>query len=216
MNTIIGTVAQQENFLLQNISFDAVQLIISYGIIISMVMAFLKTSYKRVMVFLILILGFQSYILGNRYFTKKKVSITIGHITRNTTLIHQTGQKITVFTNNPIASTRMSNDYAVAQNITEIEYLPLNNTYHLADERLVILDSSIVQLPKEKAIATLLLTQSPRINLERLLDSLRPNLVIADGSNYRSYIERWKATCRKKKLPFHSTAEKGALIYNLR
>jgi competence protein ComEC len=216
MNTIIGTVAKQENFLFRNISFDAVQLIVSYGIIISMVMVFTKASYKRVMVFLVLILCFQLYILGNRHLTKQKETLVIGHITRNTTLIHQTGQKITTLTNNPKASTRMANDYAVAQNITKLEYLPLTNTYLIADESLVIIDSSLVLLPKNYNISTLLLTQSPKINLERLLDSVRPKIVIADGSNYNSYVERWKATCHKKNIPFHSTAEKGALIYNLR
>ncbi|MCM4150782.1 ComEC family competence protein [Arenibacter sp. N53] len=215
MNTIIGTVAKQENFLFRNISFDAIQLILSYGIIISMVMAFTKASYKRVMAFLVLILCFQAYILGNRQLTKQKETLVIGHLTKNTTLIHQTGQKATVFTNNPAVSERMANDYAIAQNITKVEHRPLNNSFLIGDDRLLILDSTIVQLPKESAISTLLLTQSPKINLERFLDSVKPKIVIADGSNYTSYIERWKATCRKKKLPFHSTGEKGALIYNL-
>ena len=216
MNTVIGTVAQQENFLFRNISFDGIQLIFSYGIIISMVMAFIKTSYKRVMIFLALILCFQTYILGNRYLTKQKETLVIGHITKNTTLIHQTGQLVTVYTNNPKASARMANDYSIAQNITKVEHRPLNNSFLIGNQRLVILDSSTVSLPKDNTISTLLLTQSPKINLERLLDSVRPKIVIADGSNYRSYIERWKATCKKKKLPFHSTGEKGALIYNIR
>ncbi|MBC8766411.1 ComEC family competence protein [Arenibacter sp. BSSL-BM3] len=216
MNTIIGTLARQENFLFRNISFDAIQLILCYGIIISMVMAFTKVSYKRVMVFLVLILCFQSYILGNRQLTKQKETLVVGHITRNTTLIHQTGQNVTVFTNNPTASERMANDYTIAQNITKVEHQPIKNSFLIGEDRLLILDSSFVQLPKEIAVSTLLLTQSPKINLERLLDSVQPVIVIADGSNYRSYIERWKATCNKKKLPFHSTGEKGALIYNLR
>lgn len=215
MNTTIGTVAQQENFLFRNISFDSIQMILSYGIIISMVMALTKISYKRVMVFLAMIISFQSYILTNKYLTKQKETLVIGHITRNTALLHQTGEKITIHTNNHKASARMSNDYAIAQNITKIEHRPINNTFLIGCERLLLLDSSMVQLPKGKTISTLLLTQSPKINLERLLDSVSPKLVIADGSNYRSYIERWKATCSNKKIPFHATSEKGALIYNL-
>tara|TARA_R110002049_G_scaffold68422_11_gene177412 strand:+ start:5850 stop:7874 length:2025 start_codon:yes stop_codon:yes gene_type:complete len=215
MNTVIGTVAQQENFLFRSISFDGIQLILSYGIIISMVMAFIKTSYKRVMIFLALILCFQTYILGNRYQTNQKETLVIGHIAKNTSIIHQTGQILTLYTNNPIAAARMANDYSIAQNITKVEHRPLKNSFLIGNQRLVILDSSIVGLPKEDTISTLLLTQSPKINLERLLDSVQPKIIIADGSNYRTYIERWKATCRKKKLLFHSTVENGALIYNI-
>ena len=57
-----------------------------------------------------------------------------------------------------------------------------------------------------------LLTQSPKLNINRLIDSLKPKLIIADGSNYKSYIERWEATCTKRKLPFHQTSKKGAFI----
>jgi competence protein ComEC len=78
---------------------------------------------------------------------------------------------------------------------------------------LVILDSINTTLPIKVGISTLVLTQSPKINLERLLDSVSPQMVIADGSNYRSYVERWKATCHKKKLPFHYTGENGAFLY---
>ena len=55
----------------------------------------------------------------------------------------------------------------------------------------------------------LLLTHSPKINLDLVMNELKPKAVIADASNYKSYVQRWKATCRKKKIPFHATAEKG-------
>ena len=54
-----------------------------------------------------------------------------------------------------------------------------------------------------------LLSHSSKINLNRLIDSLHPELIIWDGSNYRTYQERWKLTCEAKKIPFHQTSEKG-------
>ena len=50
------------------------------------------------------------------------------------------------------------------------------------------------------------------INLERLIAMHQPNIIIADGSNYKSYVEKWEETCLKKKTPFHSTMQKGAFI----
>jgi competence protein ComEC len=57
-----------------------------------------------------------------------------------------------------------------------------------------------------------LLRNSPKVNLNRVIDSLKPQHIIADASNYKSYIKRWQATCRHKKIPFHYTNEKGAFI----
>jgi competence protein ComEC len=53
---------------------------------------------------------------------------------------------------------------------------------------------------------------SPKINLNRLIDSIRPELIIWDGSNYKTYQERWKLTCEAKKTQFHQTSEKGAFL----
>ncbi len=38
---------------------------------------------------------------------------------------------------------------------------------------------------------------------------IKPQQIIADGSNYKSYIKLWKTTCEQEKIPFHATAEKG-------
>ncbi|UPF25785.1 ComEC family competence protein, partial [Flavobacterium psychrophilum] len=55
----------------------------------------------------------------------------------------------------------------------------------------------------------IILRESPKINLERLLSSIKPKIIIADASNYKSYVTNWKQTCAKEKIPFHSTYEKG-------
>ncbi len=54
-----------------------------------------------------------------------------------------------------------------------------------------------------------LLTDSPPVHLERLIRTLKPKEIIADGSNYASFVSRWKETCEKMGVNFHSTYEKG-------
>jgi competence protein ComEC len=44
----------------------------------------------------------------------------------------------------------------------------------------------------------ILLRNSPKINLEKVIKILKPKLIIADGSNYKSYVKRWQKTCTKK------------------
>ena len=63
-------------------------------------------------------------------------------------------------------------------------------------------------LENQKA-AIIILINSPKVNLERLFISWKPQQVVVDGSNFKSYVKLWKATCRKEKIPFHDTSEKG-------
>lgn len=56
------------------------------------------------------------------------------------------------------------------------------------------------------------LREAPRINLERMIEDLRPGQIIADGSNYPDQIQRWKATCEENKVPFHATSISGAFV----
>lgn len=215
MNSTIAWIAQQESFLFRNISFDMVQLLLTYGIIISGVSLLDKGSYKRTVGLMGFIIGLQLWGFGLRQQLYRQESLFIGHIGPNTALVHQLGPEIMVYGNNPPASERLVTDYAIALNIGKIKNSPLKNSYTIGKERIIVLDSSLGSLPAISEPFILLLTQSPKINLERLLDSVRPKTVIADGSNYRSYIQRWENSCKHKKIPFHYTGEKGAYIFKL-
>jgi competence protein ComEC len=59
--------------------------------------------------------------------------------------------------------------------------------------------------------ATVLLSHSPRINLERLILEIQPKRIIADGSNYRNVVEGWKNTCDKMGVELLNTYEVGAV-----
>jgi len=67
-----------------------------------------------------------------------------------------------------------------------------------------------------KHLDYLLLAQSPKINLERVLDSIKSKKVLADGSNYPSLINTWKTTCSKKEIPLRYKGEKGYHVFSLK
>lgn len=213
MNNVIAWVAQQESFVFKNISFDTVQLVLGYVIIMGLIGMLQKGSFKRTVLFLSAIVCFQLWAIGIQYRVHGEQQLILGHTGRNTTFLHQTGGELMVYTTNWNASQRMATDFGIAKHTSNLSYLPLKNSYKIGKDRLVVLDSSLTDIPEHFAVATLVLTQSPKINLERLLDSVQPQLVLADGTNYHSYIERWKATCLKRKLPFHYTGEKGAYTF---
>ena len=73
---------------------------------------------------------------------------------------------------------------------------------------MLIIDSSCIYR-KEIHPDILVIIQSPKLNMERLLKTYKPKEIVVDGSNFKSYVKLWEATCRKEKIPFHNTNEKG-------
>jgi competence protein ComEC len=47
-----------------------------------------------------------------------------------------------------------------------------------------------------------------------MLRLLKPKIVVADASNYKSLQEHWKASCEKQKISFHAVSEKGYFKLN--
>jgi len=41
---------------------------------------------------------------------------------------------------------------------------------------------------------------------------MKPEIVVVDNNNYKSYVARWKTTCLKNDVPFHSVREDGAFV----
>ncbi len=99
--------------------------------------------------------------------------------------------------------------YYIGNGISQITRSKIPSVFAFGEQNFIVVDS-LGLYPKYIERAALILTYSPKINLVRVIDSLQPSILIADGSNYKSYVARWKQTCLNKKIPFHSTYEKGA------
>ena len=212
MNTIIAWVAQQEAFLFKNISFDIAQMLLSYVIIISFLIMMAELKFKRVVFFLSSILVFQLYTMSSAFNSDQIDSLLLAHQIKNTVLLEKKGERLKLIAKNEQAAQRIVTNYQVAERINEVHVDSLRNSYTWFDKKIYIIDSVSV-LPKAQNIDFLILTQSPKINLDRVLDSLHPKKIIADGSNYKNYIERWRKSCAQKELPFHYTGEKGAYYF---
>lgn len=104
-------------------------------------------------------------------------------------------------------------NYKTLKGIDSIQLSKFFNIYQVnTSETLLVLDSIPVYPEQSFQPSYLLLKNSPDINLDRILLELKPQLVIADGSNYRSDIERWETSANKFSIKFHSTWEDGAFV----
>lgn len=213
MNTVVQWVADQEAFIFSNISFDAVQLILLYGILVCIVNLLSQPTFRKFLVAFSFILLFQFWGFFTQYEVRQKEVLFLAHQIENSILVHQNGSRLAIRVENKIKSERLISDYCIAERISEINYTPPENSYRWKAGQILIIDSLGITGRAEKSLDYLVLTQSPKLNLERLIDSLKPKIILADGSNYRTYVTRWQETCDKKEIPFHYTGQSGAYYF---
>ena len=129
MNQTIAWVAQQEAFLFQNISFNSVQLITAYAVLISLTLVITISTYKRIMTFLCCLIVFQLWTFYSIYESQKREQLFVAHQTKNSILLHQKGNHLYIFSKNQNSPKRLTTNYAIAERIDSLTHLPLKNSY---------------------------------------------------------------------------------------
>ena len=54
---------------------------------------------------------------------------------------------------------------------------------------------------------------SPKINVDRLLYQFKPEILVVDGSNFKTYIDRWQQSAKRYQVAFYDTNRKGAFVW---
>lgn len=216
MNGIVGWVSSQESFLIKDIPFNILYVLTGYVLIIALVRLYKKQDYFSLKFFLISVLLVQAAMLYTKL-NKPSNQLIIFHKSRSSLIGHITKNEMSVTSNSDSLSasastTKIIKSFTVKSHIKTIKKDTLKPFYILNNKKLLVIDSLGIYNTKLFKPDYVLLRKSPKINLNRLIDSLNLEQIIADGSNYKSYIERWKKICNKRKLPFHQTGEKGAYI----
>ena len=214
MNSFVEWISKQEDFLFKDIPFNILNVLVSFFAIITFIKLFKKRSYTNLKLFLIAVLVFQFATIYIEY-NKPSNQFIVFHKSRYSLIGNTTNNKITVahdFDSITKVKNNIIKDFTVGNHINNIEEDTLQSIYLLNNKTLLIVDSLGVYNIDSFKPDYVLLRQSPKINLNRLIDSIQPKYIIADGSNYKSYLENWEAICKKQKLPFHQTSKKGAFI----
>ena len=214
MNRFVEWVASKEAFLFDQISFDLTALILSYLILFFLSIFYYKRTFKNLMVLGGSILVFQVVVQQLPALTSKNAFV-IFHKSRYSVFGLQSNQHLEIHHDlDSINRLRMLNDYTIGAAIKTQSTNSIQRLYKVDDKLLLVVDSLGIYTIKSVKPQWVVLRQSPKINLNRLIDSLSPELIIWDGSNYKSYQKRWKLTCEAKKIRYHQTSEKGAFLVN--
>lgn len=214
LNGFIAWVAQFEDFLFRDIPFTLIQVLCTYAIIISVVQVYKFKTFKWAAICLFGIICLQGTYLYNNFKNQKEAFIVFNK-SRFSMIGLKKNDKLEIHHN--LDALKLTDDniiknYRVGELIASITTDSLQNVYQFKNKTLLAVDSLGIYKNLSFQPDYILLLNSPRINLNRVIDSLKPQNIVADASNYKSYVERWKVTCRAKKIPFHYTNEKGAFI----
>ena len=215
LNLIIHYVASFESFVVLDISFNFYYLVSFYLFIVLSIIWLKKPDYSK----FVLVLGTVILLQISFIYTKKEVEnqneMVIYNFKKQTLITNRNGKTITAFTNDTLALRNIKNyilnSYIVGNFSTVKSIQLLNNLAFYNGKKIFIVDSSGFYLPKIKP-DILLITKSPKINPDRIIKDINPKMVIVDATNSYALQKYWKASCMKKNIPFHATAEKGFYI----
>lgn len=211
INNFIKWVAGQEHFLFSDISFSTSKTIGAYVLIISVVFFVHKWNYQR----LVLVSYAIALLLGVSIYDKAKASkpeLLIFNKNRHTLIGYKNQRELKLFFNDTTMGSFDGSPiktYQVKNNLRQITPTALPRIFRYGANTVLIVDSLGV-FPSSSQIHTVVLTQSPKINLIRMIDSIQPQRIIADGSNYPSIVNQWQQLCKEKEVAFHHTAALGA------
>jgi len=212
LNKVIGWVASFEDFIFRDIPLNSYMMWSCYLIIFSTIIWVKKPTFHKLIFSLMAIILLQLFAFEAKYSSQSENEFIVYSKQKNTIITERHGDIVTLYSNDSILKNAHENlvlqSYLVA-NFCKIQHKkPLSNVLYFKNKKILIVDSAAVCLQDEKP-DILLLTHSPKLNLERLFKSWKPQQVVVNGTNFKTYIKVWKATCRKEKIPFHDTSEKG-------
>ncbi len=215
MNFVVHWISKQEFFLLTDISFSWRMLIIGYLLILSFIFVIKKQNAFRFFATSISLILLLFNLIYEKRLNIHKEELLIFHNQRNTTFGILQNQSLKVYSKDSISEATkyyLFNGYLVENNAKFIPGKKLKNIYSYKSKKILVIDSIGIYHINELKPDIIVLTNSPKIHLSRMIENLKPAQIVADGSNYKSYLNQWELTCIQKNIPFHRTDKKGAYI----
>ncbi|MGB7785853.1 MAG: ComEC/Rec2 family competence protein [Salinimicrobium sp.] len=211
LNDFVAWASQQEQFLFKDISFSSVEVLAFYLLIIALGFLLYSFSYRRLLMALSAVILLQLWYISKASETKEQ--LLVFHNSKQTFIGVQKGEYLVLFQEtDDYEEPIWLKNFRIGEDLQRIRKKPLKNIYLEHGKLLLVIDSSGIYPQYLRQKPYVLLSGSPKINLERVIKELQPRQIIADGSNYRSYVQRWQNTAKLYEIPFFNTFEKGAFV----
>jgi competence protein ComEC len=212
LNKIIAIIASIEQFIIQNISMNVYMLLSLYFMIVAIILWLKKPSFNKLSFALLSVLLFQISCITTKFYVQNQHELIVFNVKKETLIAKRLGNKTTVYQkdkmNFDINKSIDLKSYLIGNfsNVDSIKKTP--SLLYFKNQKLLILDS-IAIYPTSISPDILLITHSPKLNLDRFLKSCKPKIIIADNSNFKSYIKRWQSTCINQNILFHNCSDQS-------
>lgn len=229
INLTVQAIGSMEALIVRNAYFPISFCLLTYLSLVLLYLGIQKNKPLLVYLFGLALLIMQLDWLRDRRDLLRKEELVVFHQWKESLVARRRGRRLYVMKSSSDSEYpgRVLDDYAsLFPGRMPVRQLPLpgkgsSGFLSVGTDLVMILDdspgrtnqSSSWELPNPEV---LVLVNSPGINLERLLRRMKPGQVVADGSNYPSFVRRWRQVCEPLGISFHATSEQGAFRYPLR
>jgi len=217
MNELMGFLSSHKHLVFENVYFPLVFILLVYGLIFSLERFLRKATSRNFTYVLMSIIFLQTALLFEKRKTQLSSAFIVTHQTMQSTIIERIRD---VF---KASSSLNSEDSKLTRLISPYQqtYFPVRtivdsafqNLFRAGEKRVLVVDNEVIFQHLDFDPEILVLRNSPKINLDRVLNLFHPEIVISDGSNFSNYAKRWRNTCNRYSIHFHDTALNGAFVY---
>lgn len=203
-------------FVIQDIFFTKPMFLALLAMVFLFSIMLREFKVKPISSFLIATLIFSMLTIHELAEIHQKSELVIFHQYKNSVIGIKQGNRLSVFSDTSKISKNdyFLKNYKLLNRIKSIEFQPPSNTFSIGSQKLLNVDSSGFYTSDFKA-DVLLLSGSPDVHLEKLIQQTEPKQIIVDGQNYRSNVERWQNTASDLNIAFHNTYEDGYISFSL-
>lgn len=212
ISSLAEWVSRLPNAQIEPIRISEVQLTLSYLLLIGLIIV-LKHKKRYSLRYLACsgLLLFWTIVTQEKNMQKDRLWVfnTIGE----TAVVAKNINKLTVYSNTLNTNNWNLNGITANLKIESVATTSLPNYFIYKECSILIVDRVIPIPEKLMQLDYLILTNNVKIHLEQWINSIKPQMIIADASNFPNTIERWKTTANKKQVEFYPTPEKGAFEF---
>ncbi len=214
LNTLLyinESIAGLPHSLIRNIRFSSLLLFVSFLGIITLYYFLSRPKVYRHWIWLgTWILLFEGVILSQKYQRLHQQNFYIFHQYKTPVVAISNAGNLEIFQNSRLIDKYLQKNFNLHFKQIKYDSLPFYQT--LGNYKILHIDSLGIYRFRNFKPDIVVLHHSPKINMDRLILELQPKIIVADASNYPSYIKRWQKSADKYHVKFYDVNKDGAFV----
>ena len=216
MNRVIGFISEMEFLIYSNIYFNIFLVFLCYIAIYYLVNFIKVSSIESLVKLCFCCMITTSFLLVDFKLGQSESNFIVFNQYKESLILRRSGHSSIAYSNTAQETVQIQRSIEAYRmqhlNLSCKKIVGMNHFYNIKNKHIMLIDNEWIDTDFGFKPDILILTQSPKINLSRLIMKFQPAMIIADGSNYKSYKSLWGKTAKEAAVLFHDTSKDGAFI----